>query len=168
MVAEFLSLAMYVSDLYCRARSLWLPQISLWQEKACQGRRWLFCKGQQQPHWVDVRFAWSLAPDRFLILHPGIRHDGKPEVLLTSEQANSVANYADLPQSSRPYTRFANDYESLSPILFHSAEELAKKLQTLSKKSTVKRVANEKDGMGRGAFEHGRYVLFFGTLLVPL
>ncbi|KAF8621958.1 hypothetical protein AX15_007388 [Amanita polypyramis BW_CC] len=96
----------------------------------------------------------------------GIRHDGRPEVLVTNEQANSIANHSNLPRSSKPYARFASDYESLSVILFHSAEELAKKLQALSKKSTAKRVTNDKDGMDRGAFEHGRtlYYILQGKL----
>jgi hypothetical protein len=53
--------------------------------------------------------------------------------------------------------RYARDFESLSPVLFHNVAELAKRLSTLSKKSTTKRLANQDDGIVRGAYEHGRY-----------
>ena len=62
------------------------------------------------------------------------------------------------PPRNREY-RYARDFESLSPVLFHNVGELAKRLATLGKKSTAKRLAAQDDGIARGAFEHGRYVI---------
>ena len=90
-----------------------------------------------------------------ILLLPGIRRNGKPDILLPKSSARYLGRNVP-PPSNREY-RYANDFESLSPILFHNAEELAKKLATLGKKSTAKRFANQ-DGNVRGAFEHGRYV----------
>jgi hypothetical protein len=62
------------------------------------------------------------------------------------------------PPTNREY-RYARDFESLSPVLFHNVEELAKRLTTLGKKSTAKRLTTQDDGVARGAFEHGRYAM---------
>ena len=91
-----------------------------------------------------------------ILVFPGIRRNGKPDILLPKGPARALGR--NVPQPSKREYRYSNDFESLSPILFYTAEELAKKLTTLSKKSTAKRFANQ-DGDVRGAFEHGRYVV---------
>ncbi len=90
------------------------------------------------------------------LVFPGIRRNGKPDILLPGGPARHLGR--NVPPSSSRERHYSNDFESLSPFLFYSAEELAKKLATLCKKSTAKRFANQ-DGDVRGAFEHGRYVL---------
>jgi hypothetical protein len=64
------------------------------------------------------------------------------------------------------------DFESISPIYFQNADELAKKLGTMKPKHQKGRVpvdnsqANKQFTLGeagvqRGTFEHGRYVFIF-------
>lgn len=97
----------------------------------------------------------------------GIKRSGTSHLLLTESQAWDVSSRLRLPSPSGspiPSTSF----ESLSPIDFWDAEELAKKLATLKPKhhkgrsqvdnSQVNKSFNEggDQGIYRAAFEHGR------------
>ncbi|KAK2462407.1 hypothetical protein APHAL10511_005713 [Amanita phalloides] len=90
----------------------------------------------------------------------GIKKNGKPDILITRGQLKEVVANSRLPQPSQSEIRLSTTYESLSPILFYEAEELAKKLSALSKQSTKKRVVNEEDGVSRAVFEHGRSLYY--------
>ncbi|KAF8631641.1 hypothetical protein AX17_005043 [Amanita inopinata Kibby_2008] len=96
----------------------------------------------------------------------GIKHSGTSHLLLTADQARTIAACFRL-ESPRRGIYFPTDFESLSPITFNDAEELGKKFTVLKPKSQKNREAYDNsqankqfvdraEGIGRGAFEHGR------------
>lgn len=90
----------------------------------------------------------------------GIKTEGNSELLLTGKQANAIVRHFSC--SPPPRRRTVWEYESVSPILFHSPAELEQKLKMTYKRSAkgkAKRAeVNSDAGVGRGAFEHGRVV----------
>ena len=98
-------------------------------------------------------------------MFPGIRRPGTVHLLLTHEEvAGFFRRNRDLPRPrGRPFV--SSDFESLSPIYFHTVEELTNYLGELRPKrqgkdfdtSTVNKGFRDGDaGVLRGAFEHGR------------
>jgi hypothetical protein len=109
----------------------------------------------------DGLFHWIL----------GIKPHGTSHLLITKDKAEQIARLTGEKHPQGPPLSVA-DFESLSPILFYDVEDLGKKISSLKPKgakgaknrgdtSQANRgydIAN--DDIYRGAFEHGRYVLF--------
>ena len=95
----------------------------------------------------------------------GIKRHGTSHLLITKEKGEQIAQSLKekYPHGS-PLS--ARDFESLSPISFHDAEELGKKISSLKPRGAKNRPGDtsqanrgydkDRDDFYRGAFEHGR------------
>ena len=97
-------------------------------------------------------------------MFPGIRRSGTVHLLLTHDEVSEFCRRnRNLPWPRRPFV--SSDFESLSPIYFHTVEELTNLLEKLKPKKTKqdydtstvnKGFRDGNAGVLRGAFEHGR------------
>lgn len=97
-------------------------------------------------------------------MFPGIRRSGTVHLLLTDDEVSEFCRRnRNLPWPRRPFV--SSDFESLSPIYFHTVEELTNLLEKLKPKKTKqdydtstvnKGFRDGNAGVLRGAFEHGR------------
>ncbi|KDR72945.1 hypothetical protein GALMADRAFT_252303 [Galerina marginata CBS 339.88] len=98
----------------------------------------------------------------------GIKEHGSSHLLLTDEQRKAFGSSLR-PGRSQTKTFFAHDFESLSPIYFHTTKELGDKLSSLRPKANKNKPAKDTSqankgylpgdsDLYRGAFEHGRVI----------
>ena len=95
----------------------------------------------------------------------GIKIHGTSHLLITKENAEMLA-HSERERYPHGPPLSARDFESLSPISFHDAEELGKKISSLKPRGGKNRPGDTsqanrgydraRDDFYRGAFEHGR------------
>ncbi|KAF8151745.1 hypothetical protein B0H34DRAFT_665187 [Crassisporium funariophilum] len=103
-------------------------------------------------------------PDEPVELVLGIKRSGSSHLLLTADKAYQLSRALRLPDPRSPFR--ANEFESLSPIHFASAEALSKKLSELKPKAGARGDTSQanrgydefQDDLYRAAFEHGRVI----------
>ncbi|KAJ2936373.1 hypothetical protein H1R20_g718, partial [Candolleomyces eurysporus] len=131
---------------------------------SCAGSGWpkLTLAAEGQPYWASRTGTWYAAqhPDVSNIHHPlydeGIKRAGAAQILLTAAEAFDYTLANRLRPPNRASALRPDDFESLSPITFATADELKKKLKSLSKDNNPYRDQNRDAGFARGQFELNR------------
>ncbi|KAH9475215.1 hypothetical protein JR316_0012326 [Psilocybe cubensis] len=103
----------------------------------------------------------------------GIKNHGSSHLLVTTDQAMQLSRQRDIKLINHRANLSPLDFESLSPIYFHSVEALLKKLTSLRPKKSNKNATKDADqdtsqanhiyklyniDTQRAAFEHGRLI----------
>ncbi|KAJ2924344.1 hypothetical protein H1R20_g12733, partial [Candolleomyces eurysporus] len=131
---------------------------------SCAGSGWpkLTLAAEGQPYWASRTGTWYAAqhPDVSNIHYPlydeGIKRAGAAQILLTAAEAFDYTLANRLRPPNRASALRPEDFESLSPITFATADELKKKLKSLSKDNNPYRDQNRDAGFARGQFELNR------------